>query len=200
VAAVLMVGGGVSAAVTGQSPLDGISQVASQLPGIGSSSGKHRSSSAQEDLEVASAALRHHDAVGAKRAFDSARTKLAKLPVEQQAALSAQVMQVARDINTIAPGTVTTVPVPGAVPAGPVASVPEATVQPPAPVPPTTDPAAPGPSVTAPPPTSPNTPDSPPTTTASPSETTTSPAPSPSTEVSETTTAPASPSPAATEP
>jgi hypothetical protein len=110
--AVFTIGGGVTAALTGDpmAPLTGVSRVVDSING---DSGEQRTTYAalQQNLEKAQGALASGDVEAAKAFVQSARERLDDVPPAEQARLRRQIQDVQR---AIADKTPTTAPVPSA--------------------------------------------------------------------------------------
>ncbi|GAA3616542.1 hypothetical protein GCM10022223_36280 [Kineosporia mesophila] len=109
IAVMVVLGGGVSAAVAGDpmAPLNGVGRVVAKLPGVDSSG--YARKDAQKELELA-ASLAASDPDGALEHWNKAQAILADLPASKKSDLLAQADAVAQQLAPAEPG------VPGATP------------------------------------------------------------------------------------
>lgn len=161
----LVLGGGVSAVVTGDpmAPVDGVTRVVSALPGVDQPA-KPSVNQVERELSAAAQAMRSNDTQSAAHHLAAARKAMSKLPDDQQARLIAVADRVQTSIDTGVPpagvpglptdpgtggnGITTTTPPVVVVPATtPPAEQPPATAEPTPPPatepPPTSDPVPP---------------------------------------------------------
>lgn len=111
--AIFTVGGGVTAALTGDpmAPLTGVSRVVDSISGDGDSGERTTYAALQQNLEQAEGALASGDVEQAKALVQSARDRLDDVPPAEQAKLQAQIQDVQ---EMIAAKTPTTAPAPSA--------------------------------------------------------------------------------------
>ncbi len=102
VVALLAVGGGVSAVVTGDpmSPVYGVSRVASALPGIDNPEEK-KIKSARRDIRIAQSAALNRDSRTANRYLSSAKNHLTDVPPSHKQELVKQMAQVQSNLNSV---------------------------------------------------------------------------------------------------
>jgi hypothetical protein len=162
----LALGGGVSAMVTGNpmAPMEGVSRVMSQLPGVDNSPSKSHLAQVEAEIQQADIAAARNDPAGAHQHLLAAQRGLAGLPADQRGRLTLMIASVATKIT--APG----VPgMPGKSPVGVEMTTPPATATPTPSTAPAGTPTVPVPSVEPTqeqePTTVPTTPESVPTTT-----------------------------------
>ncbi len=103
VIALLALGGGVSAVVTGDpmAPVNGVSRVAAVLPGIDTPEEK-KIRSARHDIRVAASAARYNDAPRANKYLRSAQTHLTDVPQKHKQDLVQQIEQVQANLASAA--------------------------------------------------------------------------------------------------
>jgi hypothetical protein len=100
----LVLGGGVSAVVTGDpmAPVNGVTRVVSALPGVDRPA-KPSVNQVERELSAAAQAMRSNDKEAAAHHLAAARQGLAELPSDQQARLTAVADQVQTSIETGVP-------------------------------------------------------------------------------------------------
>ncbi|GLY27746.1 hypothetical protein [Kineosporia sp. NBRC 101731] len=110
IAVMVVLGGGVSAAVAGDpmAPLNGVGRVMAKLPGVDSSG--YARKDAQKELELA-ASLAASDPDGALEHYNKAQAILADLPASKKSDLLAQADAVALQLAPTEPGVPGTTPV-----------------------------------------------------------------------------------------
>jgi hypothetical protein len=109
----LVLGGGLSAVVTGNpmTAVNGVTRVVAQLPGVDSS--KHNLDQAEDELRAAQIAIGRHDKNGATWHLARARQALSDVPEDQKQGLSLLIANVASQVaegDSGLPGPVDTAP------------------------------------------------------------------------------------------